>query len=127
MNIQKLTLKEYQDRKPKSYLEKCMEDGTAEYYIINYKENEYQFFFYKKPNNTAEICVEENSANSLFDYEDAMNKIFSFLQEKGYKKIKITLMDNLKTRKNLAIKYGFKEIQKFKQGDLLFIEYLKNL
>ena len=73
MNLKKLTLEEYPNRKTKTYLEECLENGTAEYYVVNYNEEEYQFFFYKK-DDVAEICVEEKSPNSLFDYKDAIDE-----------------------------------------------------
>ena len=127
MNLKRLTLEEYQKRKAKSYLEKCLKNGTAEYYIINYNDEEYQFFFYKKPEDTADLCVDQHAPKSLFDYKDVMNEIFAFLKEKGYKKVEITLMDNFDERKALALKYGFKEIQKYKQGISQFVDYCKEL
>lgn len=127
MNLKKLTLEEYQSRKPKSYLEECLENGTAEYYIVNYNEKEYQFFFYKKTDDIAKIHVEENSSDALFDYEDVMQEIFTFLKEQGFKKVKITLMDEQEKRKTLALKYGFKEEISFKQGDWQFTDYSKDL
>ena len=127
MNLKKLTLEEYQSRKPKSYLEESLENGTAEYYIVNYNEKEYQFFFYKKTDDIAKIHVEENSSDALFDYEDVMQEIFTFLKEQGFKKVKITLMDEQEKRKTLALKYGFKEEISFKQGDWQFTDYSKDL
>ena len=45
MNLKKVTLEEYQSRKTKTYLEECLEKGTAEYYVVNYNGEEHQFFF----------------------------------------------------------------------------------
>ena len=127
MDLKKLTLEEYQNKKTKTYLEECLENGMAEYYIVNYNGKEYQFLFYKN-NDTAEICVKEKSPNSLFDYGDAMNEIFSFLKERGYKKVTITLEANkFIERQELAIRYGFNEIRKFEHANVSFIEYYKNL
>ncbi len=127
MNLKRLTLGEYQKRQGRSYLEECLENNTAEFYIIDYNGEEHEFFFYKNQD-TADMCVEERSLNSLFDHEDAMLEIFSFLKDKGYKKAKIVL-DNtkFKNRKKLALKYGFEEKLKIENGDYKFVEYWKNL
>ena len=111
----------------KSYLEECLENGTAEYYVVNYNGEEHQFFFYKH-NCVADICVEEKSSNSLFDYAEAMNEVFSFLKKKGFKTIRINLSNDFFVERNdLAREYGFKEVGREKIAERNFIHYERKL
>lgn len=125
MNLERLTLEKYQKSKSdkKTYLGECLENGTAEYYIVNYKDEKHQFFFYKH-DFIADICVEEKSSNSLFDYAEVMNEIFSFLKKKGFKTIRMTLSNDFFVERNdLAREYGFKEVGREKIAEKNFIHY----
>lgn len=125
MDLERLTLEQYQKSTSdkKTYLEECLENGTAEYYIVNYKDKKHQFFFYKH-DFIADICVEEKSSNSLFDYAEVMNEIFSFLKKKGFKMIRITLSNDFFVERNdLAREYGFKEVGREKIAEKNFIHY----
>lgn len=129
MDLERLTLEEYQKSisSKKTYLEECLENGTAEYYIINYSGKQHQFFFYKQ-DFIADICVEEKSDDSLFDYAEVMNEIFSFLKKKGFKGVRITLSNDFFVKRNdLARKYGFKEVGREEIAERNFIHYERKL
>lgn len=127
MNLEKLTLEEYQKTKTKSYLEECLENDTAEYYVVNYNGEEHQFFFYKH-GCVADICVEEKAQNSLFEHKEAMSEIFCLLKKKGFKAVKLTLSNDFFNERNeLAIQYGFKEKGREEVAGGKFIHYEKEL
>lgn len=127
MNLERITLKEYQKRRPKSYLEECLANGTAEYYVVNYNGEEHPFFFYKE-DTVAKICVEEKSPNSLFEQKEAMYEIFCFLKKNGFKTVKITLLnDSFIERNELAIQYGFKKTRQEEVAGRKLIHYEKEL
>lgn len=129
MDWERLTLQKYQKMiyDKKTYLEECLENGTAEYYIINYNGKKHHFFFYKH-DFIADICVEEKSSNSLFDDSEVMNEIFSFLKKKGFKIIRITLSNDFFIERNdLAREYGFKEVRREEIAERNFIHYEREL
>lgn len=123
-SIKKINLEEYLVGRPKTYLEERLIDGTAEYYLVN--ENNY-FYFYKETD-YIDLIVNEKSPESIFDDENIMKDIFSFLKNNNYKKVHITLYKyKYPERQVKAIKYGFKEINGIKRGINEFIEYEKIL
>ncbi len=135
MKFKQLSLEEYQsitkipflEKQRKNgqlpYLEECLQSGTAEYYIINYNNQQYSFWFYKN-GNIADLCLTEKNPKSLFDNEIIIKGIFHFLQSKGYKNITMTLP---KKQYHWAIKYGFKKTKEIKYGTREFIEWEKEL
>lgn len=139
MKFRQLSLEEYRKLNNSSFLEELrkkgnpplleerLEKNTAKYYIVNYNNEEFSFWFYKQ-GDVVDLCLEEKNPNSLFDYEPAVLEIFDFLSKNGYKKVLINLYkDKFSERNNLAIKYGFTKVNEITYKDITFIEYEKKL
>lgn len=128
MEFRRVSLEEYADNLPDnlqnlgfSFLEECLQNGTAEYYVIDDKD---EFFFYILKDKAVDLCVHEKSPSSLFDDEEKMWKIFDFLRDEGYQKIHIVLFKNrYVNRNNKAEIYGFEVLCTYDK----FIEYIKYL
>ena len=133
MAFKKINLNECIDRLPdsyknrknkKTYLEECLENDTAEFYLI---DNKYEFFFYKN-DKVADLCIDEKSKDSIFDNEEIMMNIFDFLKIKGYKIITISLLkDKFINRHKRALQYDFDIKQNIVINDYEIIIYEKVL
>lgn len=124
MNFKRINLQEYLERKPKTYLEERLADGSAEYYVAEEKE----FFFYNEGEGCADLWVFQTSEESIFDDKEDMLKIFEFLKNKGVKKVTLSLFkDKYVYRHDLATFYGFKETGVTVQESREFVEYEKYL
>lgn len=115
MNFRRIDLEEYlsrlseediKDGLDKAYLPECLKNNTAEFYLINDKDE----FWYFIDNDTVELCICEKDVDSIFDNKQAMESILDFIKNKGYKKIIISLSINkFPERHTLASDYGFSE------------------
>ena len=123
--IKRLTEEDINNGLDKAYLPNSLKNNTAEFYLINNEE----FWFFKKENNEVELSVWEKAENSIFDNQAIMEKIFDFLQGKGYKKVVMSMpKDEFSERHSLMLKYGFteKEAIDFEDGNVV-IYYEKTL